>query len=138
MSISFTLNYTRPGVSNHPIESCRDDNEETTDVVFNDINMGVFQSHTSISMFEGELTIHILTSTGHFLNFVIVIVQPDEMPVIIKSDEYSRDTNKDTLIKAILGHFEDAMWMSAKFRRNLRYWFDGELDKIGGKIEQAT
>lgn len=122
MSVSYTLNYTRPGK--------RKRREESTKVLFSTPVAGIFQSHAWFSMFDGELTVHIHASNGHFLNFVIVIVQPDEMPITIKSDEYNRETSKDTIINTICDHFKDHMRMSAKFRRNLRYWFEGDVAKI--------
>lgn len=67
---------------------------------------GVFMGDLRITAFSGEVVIHIHTSGGHFLNWCVVIVKPDDPIEVIKGPQSQRNSSLQHAIDAITEHMK--------------------------------
>ena len=109
---TFSVNFIRPGIPSHPVAQRRVDTEETIEVEVQILN-GCFNSTMQISAFGGETKIFIHTTSGHYLNWLVVILRPDTAPEFIKGPEYQEDSKIDDAFDAISRHGECAWWNAA-------------------------
>lgn len=115
------------------VSHARHDDIITTDVTCT-FEVGVFQSHGKISAFDGELNIHIHTSSGHYFNWHVVVVMPDSTIEHFSSDRRKRSVKLLTVnttqsmfdaIDKYLSGWEGNWWSNA--RAEIAKWMNVEV-----------